>query len=102
MVRRAETAECPVCGGFFVRSGRRRYCSDACRQAAYRLRLDASQVPPLMERLPRTPIVYECPNCTTRRLGMQRCEACGTFGRRLGPGGSCPHCAELVTLAELG
>ena len=101
MVQTAETAECPVCGGFFVRSGRRRYCSDACRQAAYRLRLDASPIPPTTERLPRTAIVYECPRCERRQLGTQRCEECNTFRRRLGPGGPCPHCAELVTLAEL-
>jgi hypothetical protein len=29
---------CPVCAGTFERRGRRRYCSHACRQAAYEAR----------------------------------------------------------------
>lgn len=29
---------CPVCGSSFAASGRRRHCSDACRQAAWRRR----------------------------------------------------------------
>ena len=26
----------------------------------------------------------------------QRCDECGTFMRRLGPGGHCPHCQEAL------
>ena len=29
---------CPACGSSFAASGRRRHCSDACRQAAWRRR----------------------------------------------------------------
>ena len=32
------TIACPVCGGAFRQVGRRRYCSDTCRQAAWRQR----------------------------------------------------------------
>ncbi len=30
--------QCPICGRYFPRVGRRVYCSDACKQVAYRLR----------------------------------------------------------------
>ncbi len=45
--------------------------------------------------------VYECPSCEARFVGEQRCEDCGCFARRAGLGGSCPHCDEPVTVAEL-
>ncbi len=41
------------------------------------------------------------PYCGERFLGEQRCESCGTFCRRLGPGGPCPHCDEAVAVADL-
>jgi transcription initiation factor IIE alpha subunit len=55
----------------------------------------------LPRRLPKTVVVYICPECETRYLGTQRCEACGTFCRRLGPGAPCPHCDEPVAVADL-
>lgn len=45
--------------------------------------------------------VYECPRCEERYLGLRRCPECNLMCRRLGLGGECPHCAELVLLAEL-
>jgi hypothetical protein len=45
--------------------------------------------------------VYECPGCGDRLLGEQRCEGCGTFARRVGPGGACPHCDQPVAVADL-
>jgi hypothetical protein len=30
--------------------------------------------------------------CDARLLGVQRCEDCNTWARRIGPGGPCPHC----------
>ena len=33
--------------------------------------------------------------------GEQRCPDCGIFGRRIGTGGPCPHCAEPVALTDL-
>jgi predicted RNA-binding Zn-ribbon protein involved in translation (DUF1610 family) len=47
------------------------------------------------------PAVYECPDCGERQAGARRCEDCNLFMRRLGPGGSCPHCDEPVLVAEL-
>lgn len=94
---------CPVCGRRFQPVGRRRFCSDACRQAAFRRRHPtgaalASLVP---ARAPRPATVYECPACGTRLLGEQRCADCGVFCRRVGPGGACPHCDEPVAIADL-
>ena len=51
---------------------------------------------------PRRPItVYECDGCGARAVGQQRCEDCGTFMRKLGLGGPCPHCDEPVAVVEL-
>ncbi|MDQ2848247.1 MAG: hypothetical protein M3Y77_18290 [Actinomycetota bacterium] len=85
--------------------GRRAYCDQACRQAAYRRRhappaatIDPALPPP---RSRRTGTIYTCPDCDTRYLGQQRCEDCNTFATRLGPGGACPDCDTLITLDEL-
>ena len=101
---RNDTAACPACGQPFTLSGRRRWCSDACRQAAWRRRhparqpADAGPPPP---RPARERTVYECPDCGARYLGRQRCDDCGTFCRRIGPGGHCPHCDEPVAVSDL-
>jgi hypothetical protein len=97
------TMTCPVCQGPFIASGRRAYCSDACRSAAYRRRRGGSPTPPVVPRTrPRRPItVYECESCGHRALGEQRCEDCGTFMRRIGIGGCCPSCEEPIAVAEL-
>lgn len=98
------TMKCPVCGTGFVVSGRRRYCCDRCRRAAWaRLR----QTPPTPIVVPAPPgprrplTVYECDSCETRALGQQRCEDCGGFMRRVGLGGLCPNCELPVAAAEL-
>jgi hypothetical protein len=91
------TMACGVCGTAFARSGRRRHCSDACRQAAWHRR-HAAPVEPLVAK-PGT--VYECPSCEARLLGEQRCEDCNVFARRLGAGAPCPHCDELVAISDL-
>jgi len=36
-----------------------------------------------------------------RRRGNTRCDDCGAFGRRLGPGAQCPHCDEPVAISDL-
>ena len=46
-------------------------------------------------------VVYECPGCGERLL-ERRCPDCNVFCRRLGPGGECPACAEIVLVEELG
>jgi endogenous inhibitor of DNA gyrase (YacG/DUF329 family) len=75
--RNDTTTPCPACGQQFVRSGRRQWCSDACRQAAWRRR-NVVLAPPeialvLPKRTKRDATVYECPNCETRYLGNQYC-----------------------------
>ena len=95
-----ETITCPVCGLAFLPVGRQRVCSAACRQVAWRRR-HAAPVPGISLSTPRVRTIYECPSCETRYLGEQRCPDCGTFCRKLGPGGPCPHCDEPVLLADL-
>jgi hypothetical protein len=99
---------CPVCQTPLT-SARARYCSDACKQRAYRLRqpdstpldLDALTADLRSRQALVTRTVYECPTCEARLLGTQRCPDCHVFCRRLGLGGPCPHCDDPVTLAEL-
>ena len=99
---------CPACQAP-VTSRRARYCSDACKQRAYRLRqtdatpldLDALAADLRSRRALVAHTVYECPACEARFLGDQRCPDCHVFCRRLDLGGLCPHCDDPVTLAEL-
>ena len=94
------TMPCPRCTRPFAAIGRQRYCSAACRQATWRRR-QALRPPDLPPRVPRADTVYECPGCSARFLGEQRCPDCQQFCRRIGPGGPCPHCDEPVALADL-
>jgi hypothetical protein len=101
------TRSCPACGLTFTsgeRSGRQRiWCSAACRQRGYRLRNQPPADPVVV--LPKPPlkaeVVYECPECEARYLGIQRCDECNVFARRVGPGAPCPHCNEPVAVADL-
>jgi len=97
------TPTCPACGTPFVPSGRRRYCSDACRQTAWRRRHQPNTpqppVPPKGQRKAMT--VYQCPTCDTRALGQQRCDDCNTWTEAVGIGGLCPCCDEPITVTEL-
>jgi len=94
---------CPACGQPFTPSGRRRWCSAACKQAAWRRRrtpaVPAPPVPPKGRK--RAITVYQCSDCGTRLLGSQRCDDCGTFMHAAGIGGLCPCCDEPVTIHEL-
>lgn len=94
----AVTIACPVCQAVFAASGRRRFCTPACRTAAWRARQTAPTVP---AQPTRADVVYECPVCEQRYLGEQRCDECNTWCRRVGPGGSCRSCDEPVALADL-
>jgi hypothetical protein len=99
---------CPICQTGTV-PARARYCSDACKQRAYRLRRAVGGPMGLPDQAgsPRrrpalvAHTVYECPACATRLLGEQRCPDCHVFCRRLGLGGPCPHCDEPILLADL-
>ncbi len=99
----AVTMTCPVCQHAFVPVGRQKFCSDACRAAAYRRRRNARPASLVMPKSqPRRPItVYECDTCNARALGEQRCETCNTWMRRVGLGGNYPCCDEPVAVAEL-
>jgi hypothetical protein len=44
--------------------------------------------------------VYECGECGERTT-ERRCPDCNLFTRRLGPGGHCPACDELITTLEI-
>ncbi len=95
---------CPACGKPVTPSGRRRWCSDACKQAAYRRRATPPAPAPALpaSRRPKRPVtVYECGQCGLRALGHQRCDDCGTFMSAVGTGGLCPGCDEPVAIREL-
>ena len=98
---------CPLCTAALP-SSRARYCSAACRQAAYRRRQHAPavQADALTAQLRRlgqlvAQTVYECSGCGQRSLGARRCDECRLFCRKLGLGGACPGCDELILIAEL-
>lgn len=90
-------------------SARARYCSTACKQHAYRLRqaapsavdLDALTADLRRRQALVAHTIYECPACETRYLAERRCPDCQLFCRRLGLGGPCPGCDDLVLVAEI-
>jgi len=45
-------------------------------------------------------VVWECGSCGERSL-ERRCGECNLFCSRVGMGGECPACSELVASAEL-
>jgi predicted nucleic acid-binding Zn ribbon protein len=97
------TTPCPACGTPFVPVGRQQWCSPNCRALGYRRRKTAATPPvTLATPSPRRPhTIYECQNCSTRSLGQQRCEECGTFMRKIGIGGECPNCYEPLAITDL-
>jgi hypothetical protein len=98
----AVTMICPIDQRRFTPVGRQKFCSDACRAAAYRRRHKPTTSLVVPKAQPRRPItIYECDTCGARALGDQRCEECRTFMRKVGIGGTCPHCDEPVALADL-
>lgn len=102
---RNDTTACPACGQPFTPRGRRRWCSAACRQAAWRRRHPATPPPatalPAPASTPRDHTIYQCGDCGQRYLAEQWCPDCNQPCRRLGPGGPCPHCDEPVTVNDL-
>ncbi len=45
--------------------------------------------------------VYQCPACEERYLGERRCSTCNLMCRKLGLGGRCSGCDELLTVGDL-
>ena len=98
------TTRCPICRTPFIAVRRQRYCTNACRQIAYRRRhhtADPAVVldPPAASRRDHT--IYACSECDQRYLGQQWCPNCQHPCRRIGPGGICPHCDEPVAINEI-
>lgn len=91
---------CAWCNTPFDPSGRRRFCSDACKQANWRARHADPAADPTPVAGPAD-TVYQCPACEQRYLGVRRCDDCQLFCRRIGPGGLCPHCDEPVAHTDL-
>jgi hypothetical protein len=97
-------AACPICAAPLPPGRPRRWCSPRCRQTAYRRRNapapTAVAAPP--NPMPATATgVYECPGCGERLAGQSRCPDCNLYARRLGTGGHCPACGDIVTIEEL-
>jgi hypothetical protein len=97
------TSACLTCAATFTPIRRQRYCSPACRQAAWRARHPnpppAVVVPPRTSR--RAITVYQCPECNNRSLGHQWCHDCNRPRTRVDFGGLCPHCDEPITIADI-
>lgn len=98
------TPTCPACHGPMPTGRARTWCSPGCRQAGYRARnrTTAPALPPLPAAGSRTVSgVYECPGCGDRLAGERRCPQCNLFARRIGEGGCCTSCGDIITIAEL-
>jgi hypothetical protein len=99
------TTTCPICRRAFTPIRRQRYCSPACRQAAWRARhanptpLPTIAVGPRFTR--RDITVYQCPDCENRYLGRQWCHDCNRPCSRIDTGGLCPHCDEPITISDI-
>lgn len=100
------TSTCPLCHASFTPVRRQRYCTPACRQAAWRGRstsaeLTAARIPALQTGSRREHTVYACTACDQRYLGQQWCEDCTRPCERVGVGGLCTSCDEPVVIDEL-
>ena len=99
------TTPCPACGEAFTPIRRQKYCTPACRQAAWRTRHHDPAPAPVVVQPPATRrrdiTVYECPGCGTRRLGQQWCPDCNQPAARIDLGGLCPHCDEPITISDI-
>ena len=100
---------CPVCTDTFPVDGRGTYCTPKCRQRAFRLRRRHVNQPTLTRLTNRLrqvqhlidQTVYECPGCFERFLGYRRCGDCNLMCRKVGIGGECASCAQILTIADL-
>ena len=100
---------CPVCTDSFPIDGRGTYCTPKCRQRAFRLRhrqvnrLTVTDFAAELRREHRllAQTVYECPSCQDRFLGARRCNDCNLWCRKVGLGGQCSSCDEVLTVSDL-
>lgn len=105
----ASLRRCLACGILFEGRGRALYHSRACQQQAYRLRRGSGREPLLAagagqlreQQALVEQTVYQCVRCEERYLGERRCPTCNLMCRKLGLGGRCAHCDELMLVIEL-
>lgn len=100
----ASLACCPICATGFTPIRRQRFCSPACRQAAWRARhrATATHHDPIRPGVTKRSItIYQCLECDTRYLAEQWCPDCQHPCRRVATGGLCPSCDEPITIDEL-
>jgi hypothetical protein len=98
-----------MCDRTFPVQRRGMYCGPTCRQRAFRLRRRQANQPTLtrlanqLRQAQRLidQTVYECPACNQRFLGHRRCDECNLMCRKVGIGGECASCAEILTIADL-
>ena len=98
-----------MCDRTFPVQGRGVYCGPTCRQRAFRLRRRQANQPTLtrltnhLRQAQRLidQTVYECSACNERFLGHRRCGDCHLMCRKVGLGGECGSCAEILTIADL-
>lgn len=98
------TTPCPVCGTGFTPIRRQRFCRPACRQTAYRRAHQPTTTPPpppAVARPRRETTIYQCGDCEQLYLAEQWCHDCNRPCTRIGPGGPCPHCDELISVEDL-
>jgi len=97
------TASCAACNGPMPTGRTRQYCSPACRQDGYRRRhqLPTPAIVLPARRSRREGTVYGCNDCDSRYLGEQWCFDCSRPCRRLGPGGPCPCCEEIILFEDI-
>ena len=96
------TPPCPICQQPLPAGRARRWCSPRCRQTAYRRRQALTptiDVPTAASSIATG--VYECPECGQRLAGERRCPECNLYARRIGTGGCCTGCGEILTIDEL-
>ena len=99
---------CPICATALHGRTDQRYCTPACRQAAYRRRNPSPRTPTIgapasssTGPFRREHTVYECGDCEQRLLGEQWCPDCQRPARRIGPGAPCPSCGDAVAITDL-
>ena len=97
------TITCPVCQRPFTPQGKRRWCSEGCRVAAWRRRRQqagpAITLPPARPRRPITVTSATAapPAPWDSNAATNAAPSCA----KLQLGGPCPHCDEPVAVTEL-
>lgn len=100
---------CPMCDRTLPSEARSIYCGPTCRQRAFRLRhrqakrITLTHLADVLrrERQLVAQTIYECPACNERFLGERRCDQCNLMCRKVGLGGRCSACDDILTVTDL-